>query len=61
MDINSKIRSPYTGRVVELKVNAGKIIGSGAVILSIERTFSNEELESMLKESGLVELNQKDI
>lgn len=48
LDINSKIRSPYTGRVVELKVNAGKIIGSGAVILSIERTFSNEELEAII-------------
>lgn len=48
LDINSDIRCPYTGRVVELKVNPGKIIGAGNVILSIERIFTNEELEAII-------------
>lgn len=48
LDINSDIRCPYTGRIVELKVNPGKIIGAGNVILSIERIFTNEELEAIV-------------
>lgn len=48
LDINSDIRCPYTGRVVELKVNPGKIIGAGNVILSIERIFTNEQLEAII-------------
>lgn len=48
LDINSDIRCPYTGRIVELKVNPGKIIGAGNVILSIERIFTNEELEAII-------------
>lgn len=48
LDINSEIRSPYTGRVVELKVDAGKLIGPGSILLSVERTYHDEHLEAVL-------------
>lgn len=47
-ELNSEIRSPYTGHVVELMVNPGSIIKQGSFILSLERDDALEQLEAIV-------------
>ncbi|MGB0403025.1 MAG: NHLP bacteriocin system secretion protein [Salibacteraceae bacterium] len=46
--LNSEIKSPYTGKVVELMVNAGSIVSPGTFLLSMERADLNEEIEAIV-------------
>jgi len=46
--LNSEIKSPYTGKVVELMVNAGSIVSPGSFLLSMERDDLNEEIEAIV-------------
>ena len=46
--LNSEIKSPYTGKVVELMVNAGSIVSPGTFLLSMERADLTEEVEAII-------------
>lgn len=46
--LNSEIKSPYTGKVVELMVNAGSIVSPGTFLLSMERADLTEEVEAVV-------------
>lgn len=46
--LNSEIKSPYSGKVVELMVDAGSIVSPGSYILSIEREENNQKLEAII-------------
>jgi HlyD family secretion protein len=45
---NSKVVSTHEGRVVEVRVTAGDVIGPGAPIVSLERTGEKGNLEALL-------------
>ena len=47
-ELNSEIKSPYSGKIVELMVNAGSIVSPGTFLVSIERSDLNEEIEAIL-------------
>ncbi len=46
--LNSEIRLPYTGKVVELMVDAGSIVRPGTYILSVEREDTEHLLEAII-------------
>jgi HlyD family secretion protein len=48
LEQNSRVQSPYDGRVVELRAMAGDVIGPGQPIVNLERTAERGELEALL-------------
>jgi len=47
-NLNSVIRSPYNGKIIELMVNPGKVIDAGSPIASIEPLNVEDELQAIL-------------
>ena len=46
--LNSEIKSPYSGTVIELMVDAGSIVSPGSYILSVERDQKDQRLEAIV-------------
>ena len=46
--LNSEIKIPYSGKIVELMVDAGSIVRPGTFILSVEREDSKHLLEAII-------------
>lgn len=47
-ELNSKIISPYSGKIIELMVNPGKVIETGSPIVSIEPTDLSKDLQAIV-------------
>lgn len=62
-NLNSVIRSPYNGKIIELMVNPGKVIEAGSPIASVEPLNIEDELQAILyinpKEGKKIEQGMK--
>ncbi len=61
--LNSKVISPYTGKIIELMVNPGKVVEAGSSIVSIEPLNLINDLQAIIyvnpKEGKKIEPNMK--
>jgi HlyD family secretion protein len=52
MELSGSIQSPVSGKVIELLANTGSMINSGTLIMKVEQTGENEDLEAITYVNG---------
>ena len=52
MDLSGSIKSPVNGKVIELLANTGNQISSGSLVMKVEQTSDDENLEAIVYVGG---------